>query len=323
MAIVTFQFLSQRCFLFKIRIFVSARSLPYISLLAIFFGTTLVVSRFSVGQFTPMTYVGLRLLIASLCYAVIYTLSRSRKLPKDRRVWIHSSVLGVFATALPMTFIVSSLQYQSSGVTALLLTAGPAITVVMAHFWLPDERLSPRKIVGVTLAVGGAALLVILGESGLPDVGRANPTGYILVLAAMLVASGMTIYARKYMRDLDWFEVGSVRMWAAALVVFPLSLLFVGFDLSNVNLQGYVALLYAAFVGTFSGMLLAFYNVKRFGATAAALTANLIPIVAIFFGAFLLDETITIGMILGMILILSGIAILNQKEAAIGESTTA
>lgn len=299
----------------------STKSLPYITLLAVFFGTTLVVSRFSIGQFAPLTYVGLRLLIASLCYVIIYAFSPSRRLPRDRRVWIHSPVLGVFSTALPMTFIVSSLQFQSSGVTALLLTAGPAITVVMAHFWLADERLTKRKTVGVSLAVGGAALLVILGETGLPDVTQANPTGYFLVLTAMFIASGMTIYARKYMRDLDWFEVGSVRMWTAALVAFPLSLLLVGFDLSGVNQQGYMALIYAALIGTFAGMMLAFYNVKRFGATASAMTANLIPIVAIICGALFLNETITTGMIMGMILILAGMVILNQQDEQISQST--
>jgi drug/metabolite transporter (DMT)-like permease len=219
-----------------------------------------------------------------------------------------------------MTFIVSSLKFQSSGITALLLTAGPAITIVMAHFWLSDEKLTPRKILGVGMAVGGASLLVILGESGLPDVSRANPIGYFLVLSAMLIASAMTIYARKYMRDLDWFDVGSVRMWTAAIVIFPLSFVITGFDLSGVNLQGYMALLYAALIGTFSGMLLAFYNIKRFGATASAMTANLIPVVAIIGGALFLDETITSGMIIGMVLILGGMAVLNQREAAISES---
>ena len=298
----------------------SAKSLPYITLLAAFFGTTLVVSRFSVGQFEPLTYVGLRLLIASLCYVAIYTFSPGRRLPRDRRVWLHSSVLGIFSTAIPMTFIVTSLKYQSSGITALLLTAGPAITVIMAHFWLSDEKLTQRKILGVSMAVGGATLLIILGESGLPDVSRANPLGYFLVLTAMLIASAMTIYARKYMRDLDWFDVGSVRMWIAAIVTIPFSVMIAGFDLSTVNTQGYMALMYAALIGTFSGMLLAFYNIKRFGATAAAMTANLIPIVAIIGGALFLGETITTGMIFGMVFILGGMAVLNQREAATIES---
>jgi drug/metabolite transporter (DMT)-like permease len=109
-------------------------------------------------------------------------------------------------------------------------------------------------------------------------------------------------------------------MWAAAIFMLPLSFLFAGFAFGRVNLQGYMALLYAALVGTFSGMLLAFYNIKRFGATASAMTANLIPIVAIIGGALFLGETITSGMIIGMVLILSGIAVLNQNEPQLSQS---
>ena len=85
-----------------------------------------------------------------------------------------------------MTSIVSSLQFQSSGITAVLITTSPAITVIMAHFFLPDEPLTRRKSLGVLFALGGALLLAARGESGLPDVSRANPLGYLLVLLAMV-----------------------------------------------------------------------------------------------------------------------------------------
>ncbi len=182
----------------------------------------------------------------------------------------------------------------------------------MAHFFLPDERLSPLKAAGVALALAGAVLLIVLGESGLPDVGRANPLGYVLVLVAIVSGSSMTIYARKYMRDYDYLDVASVRMFVAALAVMPLSLLLVGLDLSNVDARGYAVLVYAALVGTFLGIMLAFYNVKRFGATASAMPLYVIPVVATLGGALLLGEQITAGMLAGMALIALGIALINR-----------
>jgi drug/metabolite transporter (DMT)-like permease len=292
----------------------SYQALPYVTLLAFLFGTTLVASRFSVGQFHPTTYIGLRLTLASLCHLAIYALSRKRHWPTDKLLWQRGAVLGIFGTALPMTAIVSSLQFQSSGLTAVLITTSPAITVVMAHFFLPDEPLTRRKTLGVLLALAGALLLAARGESGLPDVSRASPLGYLLVLLAMVSASGSTISARKYMRDLDAFDVASTRMVVAALFVMPLSLLLVGFDLSAVDSSGYFALIYAALVGTFSGMMLAFYNIQRFGAIAAAMTAYIIPVVAVTAGALILGETITAGMLVGMVLILLGVAVINQRR---------
>jgi drug/metabolite transporter (DMT)-like permease len=290
-------------------------ALPYITLLGFFFGSTLVVSRFSVGQFEPTTYIGLRLVLAGLSHTAVYAISRRLHWPTDRRLWKHAIVLGVIGTAVPMTCIVTSLQYQSSGITSLLITTSPAITVVMAHFYLSDEKLDRQKILGVLLALGGAVMLAALGESGLPDVTQASPIGYVLVLTAMLFGSSATIYTSKYVSAMNAFDVASVRMVSAAKAVLPLSVIFVGFDLTAVTQQGYMALGYASLVGTFAGMLLAFYNIKHFGATASAMTAYIIPVFAGIGGALLLDEQITSFMLVGMALIMTGIAIINQKQA--------
>ncbi len=288
------------------------QAFPYIILLGFFFGTTLVASRTSVEQFHPATFVSLRLILASLGCLAIYLFSRKQRWPVGRRLWLQAAIIGIFWTAIPMTSIVTSLQYQSSGLTSVLITTNPAITVLMAHFFLADEPLSRKKGLGVILALGGALLLALLGESGLPDVRRANPVGYILVLLAMISASGSAIFARKYMRDLKTMDVASVRIWVAAMVVTPYSLLADGFDLSQVTGQGYGIMLYAALIGTFSGMMLEFYNIKRFGATSSAVTAYVIPVAATLGGVVLLDETVTPVMFLGMALIIAGIALLNQ-----------
>ncbi len=291
----------------------SIQALPYVTLLGFLFGSTLIASRFSVGQFHPTTYVGLRMIIATSACVVVYLVASNRyKWPTNPRLWRRAGLMGVIGTTVPMMAIVSSLLYQSSGVTAILLTTGPAITVLMAHFTLPDETLNLSKSIGVILALGGALLLAIRGESGLSDVSQGSLIGYGLIFLAMFCGSGMTIYARKYMREFDSFQVTSIRLIVAALVIVPLSILFVGFDLQNVNSQGYFALFYAALVGTFSGFLLAFYNIKRFGATTAAMVLYIMPVVAGFGGVLVLKETITTGMIAGTVLIVIGIAMINR-----------
>ena len=147
----------------------SIKALPYVILLGLFFVSSLVVSRFSVGQLDPTTYIGLRMLIASVMALMVYAITTGRHLPRDLELWKRAGLLGVFGTAVPMTCVVTSLQYQSSGVASLLLATGPALTVCLAHFILPDELLNRRKAIGVCLALGGAVLLALSGEDGLPD----------------------------------------------------------------------------------------------------------------------------------------------------------
>ncbi len=295
----------------------TVQALPYIILLGFFWGSTLIASRFSVGQFHPTTYIGLRLSMAGLGHVAIYTLSRQRQWPRDKQVWRHAILLGLLGTAVPMTTIVSSLQYLSSGITSIMLTTNPALTIIFAHFFLQDESLTKRKALGVFLALSGAALLALRGETGLSDEGQNSWLGYLLIAIAMLCGSSMTIYARKHMQNMDAFDVASIRMLVAALVVMPLSAVFIGFDLSPVTTSGYLALAYAALIGTFLGMMLSFYNIKRFGATAAAMTSYVMPIVTGIGGWLLLDEQITLGMLAGVVLIISGIALINRKSRRI------
>lgn len=294
---------------------------PYILLLGVMFGTTLLASRFSVAQYSPLTYLGLRLAIAALGHVIVYVFHFARRRwPRDRRLWKHAIVLGVLGTALPMTCIVFSLQYLSSGMASILITANPAVTVLLANFLLDDEPLSWRKGIGVVFAICGATLLVVLGETGLPDVEASDPIGYALIIAGMMVSSAMVIYVRKYMRDFEFYDISSARMIVAALAVMPLSLLLVGFDLSGVDRMGYLALLYAAIIGTFIAMVVQFYNIQRFGATAAVMVAYVIPVISTIGGVFLLGEQITVGMLLGMALIAVGVWLINRGSIRLAKT---
>jgi drug/metabolite transporter (DMT)-like permease len=145
-------------------------------------------------------------------------------------------------------------------------------------------------------------------------VGQANPLGYGLVLLSIFTISGLAIYTRKFMRDLDTFDVSSIRILVAALAIMPLSALFVGIDLQGVNGMGYLALGYAALVGTFAFMLLSFYNIQRFGATAESMTLYVIPVVSGLGGVLMLGEQITAGMVTGVGLIAVGITLINRPD---------
>jgi drug/metabolite transporter (DMT)-like permease len=268
-----------------------------------------------VGQYHPLTYVTLRLILSSGLHLSVYLFGR-RAWPRPIQLWRQATVLGILGTAIPLVGIVSALEYQSSGVTSMLLTVSPALTVVLAHFALPDETLDRRKVLGVALAFSGALLLALRGESGLPQVQQANPLGYLLVILAMLSASSATVFARRSMQALDPFDVSSVRMISASVAVAPISLLIGGLDFSRVDGWGVYALGHATLFGTFLGMMLSFTVIKRFGATAGALASYIIPVVAGLGGVVLLDERISLTMLLGLVLIVAGLTRLNQGPQA-------
>ena len=288
---------------------------PNIILLGTFFGTTLVASRFSVGQMSSLTYVGLRLSLAALGFLIIYLLPNSKRTwPRGNDIWQHGIILGIFGTALPMVSFVSSLQFISSGLTSVLMTTSPAITAILAHILLPDEKLTIKRGVGVILAFIGALLLTVRGESGIAGLTRANPLGYIFVFSGIFSANIMSIYIRKKMRGYSTFDVGVIRMITSSLVVLPLAWLVSGLDISRVDSMGWTVLVYTAIIGTFFAMMLDFANIKRFGATISSMVTFVIPIVAVVCGAIFLGEQTTSSMLAGMLMIIAGVWVIIRSQ---------
>lgn len=292
----------------------SVQSIPYIFLQALLLGTNMLFSRYSLDQFHPLNFVGLRFFLAGTLVIFLYALGgrRGRTWPRDRRLWIHAATFGILGSVVPMTAVVTSLQYQSSGVTSVLITIGPAITVLMAHFFLPEESLNRRKALGVVLAFSGALVLALRGETGLADVTQANPIGYVLVFIAMIAASSMIIYARRFMRGYDVADVTNIQIIASAIFILPLMLLSVGLDLSRVNSGGVIALVYSSFGGTYGVLFIGYYIIDHFSATAASMTAYVIPIIVAIGGVLFLEEHITAGILGGLACIVVGLVLINE-----------
>lgn len=293
-------------------IYLNAKALGYILLLGVLFGSVTVTSRFLLTQLEPITYTGIRLSIAALAYLVVYLLRiGGRRWPRDPVLWKRALFFGAIGDALPMMMIVASMLYLSSGVTSILTTFFPVVTVVMAHFLLPGEPLTSRKSMGVVLGMSGAVLIAALGETGLAEASAVNKTGYLLMGIASIIIGYTTIYARKYLNDYDTFDTVSIRLFSAAIVSILLAVVMEGIDLHALKASGYPALIYAAFV-VFIGFFLWFYVLQRFGVMISAMANYLPPIVAAAGGALFLNEKITWGMIMGMGLIMAGVVVINS-----------
>jgi drug/metabolite transporter (DMT)-like permease len=287
------------------------RAAGFILLLGFMFGSMMVVSRFMLGQFDPVTFTAARLSLAAAVFLGIYLLGiRGRRWPKDRVLWMRSIVFGVVADAIPIVLIVSAMQFLSSGLTSTLTTFFPVLTVLLAHFFLPDEPLNIRKGLGVLLASTGAVLIVVLGETGLETTGANGLPGYLMIAGASLIFGSSMVYARKYMMGYDTFDTVSIRMISAAVAAIFLMILFEPDGVHGLTPFGFVLLLYAAGI-FFAGFLLMFYILQRFGVMVAAMVNYIPPVVASILGMVFLSEKITGGMVAGMVLILTGLAVIN------------
>ena len=114
------------------------------------------------------------------------------------------------------------------------------------------------------------------------------------------------------MGGFDPLDISSSQMLTATLISVPLIMVFAGISLSGVNWQGFSALLYSAIIGTLLGVIAYNLCIHRFGAMTAAMTQYVVPIVAGIGGVLFLGERITLIMLLGVVLIISGITIIRR-----------
>lgn len=275
-------------------------------------GSTLVFTRFSLGQFTPLTQVALRLGGASLAFLAAYSVFRVRAWPRDPDLWAKGAVYGLIGTIITMTSYTNSLRYQSSGVTSLLVTLSPIVTAIMAHLFLRDGSLNRQRWLGALISFAGAGLLLIRGESGLAEFTRADPRGYMWAMMGVLSNSAGLVYARRYLNKADPFTVTSIRILFGALVIAVLAVTTEGFDLSHARISGVLALLYAAVIGTFFAFLFYLTAVQRFGATVASQTEYVVPMAATVLGVLLLGEQVTPTMGIGMMVIAVGLWVFDR-----------
>ncbi len=165
------------------------------------------------AEIPPFTFVAGRTLIASLALFVALRL-RHESLPRSRREWLPLIAMGVLNGVIPYTLITWGETHISSGMAAILTAAMPLFTVILAHYWTHDERLTPSKIVGITLGFLG---VVVLFWPELRQGIHLEFWGELAVVIAAASYAAATLVARKHLQGRVLQPVGFDEYLEAAL----------------------------------------------------------------------------------------------------------
>jgi drug/metabolite transporter (DMT)-like permease len=277
------------------------------------FGTGLVAIRVGVGHFPPLTFTALRLLAVAVAFLTLLIATR-RRFRLQASLLRLVALLGVLNVAIPYTISALAMRMISSTLVSILLNMIPVFSVLLAHIFLPDERLTPGKLAGVAVAVLGASL-VVWGSSRASGAvawpGALWAGSLLTVVNALSVASSNVILRRK-MKTGDGLVVTGGQMVFGLLLVLPLSLLVEGRpDLGGVTWDGWMAVVWTSLVGCLLAYSLSFYMIRRFGVTLAAVASTGTPLVTAAIGTLFLGETLTLLMGIGALCVIVGVLIVN------------
>lgn len=285
-------------------------------------GTGSVASRAALGL--GMSPYGLAFARSALATAAVYLflVLGGAGLPRRRDLWGHGLVLGLANLAGPFLFFTLAVQYVSAGFASVLVALIPATTAVLAHFLLPDEPFRAGKLVGLSVAFGGVALLLLSGQSGIGTGGRPL-LGGVLCLVGVVLASYGGVYSRRHAARHGILEMTGPQFVVGALALGAVALASEGSALGPVPLPGWALVAYLALASSFLPFVLFFWMVQRISATRASLVGYVIPIVGVVAGAVLLGEQVTSSIVLGGALILAGVVLVNRSDRRPIPATTA
>ena len=281
-------------------------------ILCLIWGSTWLFIKLGLADLPPLTFAGIRFVIACVILFVIIRLRRLQ-LPRARADWILLAIAGTLSFGFNYGLVFWGEQYISSGLAALLQATLPAFGLVFAHLYLPGERLSWTKIGGVVLGVCGVGVVF---SNQLAIAGRLALAGCVALILSAMFAAYSNVLVKKYGKHLDPAILAAGQMFFGLLL-----LLAVGLSLEGNPLRFHwtpialVALLYLAVVGSVIAFLLYYWLVLNMDVTKSMLIALVTPVVAVLLGMIVLDEQIGWRTLAGGAMIMLGIAFIVVRKA--------
>ena len=276
--------------------------IPLLLLLSLIWASAFTMIKIAVPMTGPVLLVLIRCGIGAAVMLVILALLRGASWPKTWRQWIGLIVLGIISTAVPFYLISFAEQKITSAMTAILMTTGPLVTIILGHFFTDDEKINRGKIIGV--GIGLLAALYLL-KDGFINVGG---TGIWYPLAAMGAATCYAIggLGAKKLVDVSAEVIAAMVLLSSAVVMVPF-IPAVAIDLATIPTKVWLALLWLGVMPSGLAFYLRYFLIKRNGYGFVSYVGYLIPLFAIVIGKALLKEVVTLDTLLAMVVIILGL----------------
>ena len=282
------------------------KELGALLLLGSLWGASFIFIRIAAPVLGPIWLIDLRVWIAGivlLIYALIV-----RKLPDFKKEWKYYLMLGLLNAAIPFSLIAYSAVHLNASLTAILNATTPLFTAIVARIWL-KEYLSVRKVIGILIGLVGVCIL--MGWSSVPFTLEVWLSIGASLTAALFYGIG-SVYTKLTFTNTPALSLSIGQQLAAGIILIPLSVVTV--PTATISLTVMIAVLGLAVLCTAIGYLLYFYLVEHVGPTKTVSVTFLVPLFGIFWGILLLNEHITLGTIVGLIVIFIGVILMNGVQ---------
>ncbi|MBN2125663.1 MAG: EamA family transporter [Deltaproteobacteria bacterium] len=288
----------------------------YVKLLltAIFWGGTFIAGRIVAGDVGPFSAAFLRFAVASL-FLLCLTRQREGCLPRigpgQAVPLIFLGLTGVFSYNV---LFFKGLHLINAGRASLIIANNPVFIALFSAL-IFKERLTVLKAAGIVLSVLGAVVVISRGNLGeILQSGIGLGEACILGCVASWVAYSLLGKAVMSGRGLSPLVSVTYSSLIGALALFPPALVEgMPREIAAYPAGAWLGIVYLGFFGTVLGFVWYYEGIQAIGPTKAGQFINFVPVSAIVLAFFILGEPVTLSLIVGGLLIISGVYLTNRR----------
>jgi drug/metabolite transporter (DMT)-like permease len=265
--------------------------------------------KIALAEVSPMTLVAWRLLFGLLTGAAVALIWRV-PLPRSRQTWQVFGLLGLINIAIPFVLITWGEQSIDSAVASILNATVPLFTVVIAHFFTTDDKMTTPRVLGILIGFAGVAVLLSEDISA----GAHNSIwGQAAVIVASLSYAISYVYARRNTQEVRGEIRGALPLVSSTAVMWILApVAEAPFKIPALPMT-WIALLWLGVLGSGLALIMQYYLVHEIGPTRATLVTYIFPLGGVLLGVVFLKEQLSWQLAAGAALIISSIAVVNWK----------
>ena len=278
---------------------------PLLLVLALIWGSSFMFIEIAIDDLSPAATMTGRLLFASAALGAVLVAKRGfRQAVRCLRDFGWAGVvLGVISTALPFWLIAWGQTRIDSGIAAIGNASMPIFVALLAMRFARHERVTGVRAFGLVLGIIGVGVLVGVNPEG----GWAGAIGTLAVILASISYAAGSLFSQHKLGDSSGLLVSTASVLWGTLVIRPFGIAQGPSDIPSWGAIASVAAL--GLLGTALGLMMYLRLLADYGSARGSLVVYLLPVVALFYGAVFLDEPLRVTALVGLALILAGVAI--------------
>ncbi len=282
-------------------------------LLSAIWGGAFTLNKFALEAYSPEILVTARLFIASIIL-IGFVLIIFKKIDIEFSNWRYYLFMSIVGIVAPFLLISHGQIGIDSSLAGILMSTMPISTLILSHFFLVDEHMTKKKLLGFLVAFTGIIILIMPEKHILENNFIDGIYSELMVIGGAILYSFAAVYGKRFRITNPLNASTGVILYSTVIMGIYIML---NFDLAPGSYGNYEHIAAVVILGVFCtaiATIIYFQILQSSGATFISIMNYLIPIWAILFGVIFFGEDVSWNYFAGLVIIILGIQLSQNKR---------